>query len=225
MGAQSDFFRDAYDLTFQVSPIILTGGIASGIIGGMLPISLLLGGLAGLVQGAISNGGITMRDFPWRFLVQPGTQVISQSIGEYPFANRHVAANATIEQPLNISYKLINPVNNAGGYLTKLPLFTSLQSSLVAHNSSGGTYTLIMPSLILQNCVMLDMSDATAGGTQAQIQWIMNFRKPLISVQAGQQAFNGLMNILSQGQQSATGAWSGIEASVGSQVSNLVNAL
>jgi hypothetical protein len=84
MGLQSDFFRDAYDLAFQVSPIALTGGIASEIPGGAMPISLLLGGLGGLLQGVIGGAGFSVASFPWRFLPQAGTQVLSQSIGEYP---------------------------------------------------------------------------------------------------------------------------------------------
>ncbi len=225
MGIQADFFRGAYDLAFQISPIALTGGIASGIPGGAIPISLLLGGLAGLAQGMISNGGLSLQDFPWRFIPQTGTQVISQSLGEYPFANRQVAANATIENPLNISYKMINPVNTAGGFITKLPIFTSLRESLNTHNNTGGTYTIIMPSLILQNCILLDMSDCTEEGTQQQTEWMMNFRKPLISQQAGMQAFSGLMTMIKNGGVVTTPSWSGIATSVGNQFSSLVGAL
>ena len=225
MGTQADFFRGAYDLAFQISPIALTGGLAASIPGGALPISALIGGLAGFVQGAVSNGGLSLQDFPWRFIPLPGTQVISQSIGEYPFANRQIAANATIENPLNISYKLINPVNDAGGYLTKLPIFTSLRESLNSHNNAGGTYTILMPSLILQNCVMLDMVDATSGGMQQQVEWTLNFRKPLISTQAGTQAFSGLMSILNSGQVATSPSWSGVTASIGNQFSGLVQGL
>lgn len=225
MGIQAEFFRDAYDLAFQVSPIALTGGIAESIPGGVLPISALIGGLAGFVQGAVSNGGLSMSDFPWRFIPQPGTQVLSQSLGEYPFANRHVAANATIENPLNITYVMVAPVNAAAGYITKLPIFTSLRESLNTHNNMGGTYTLIMPSLILPDCVLLDMTDSTSGGTQQQIEWTMNFRKPLISVSAATQSFNGLMKQLRQGSKNTAPSWSGIGSSIGSQVSGLVSAL
>jgi len=225
MGLQSDFFRDAYDLAFQVSPIALTGGIASEIPGGAMPISLLLGGLGGLLQGVIGGAGFSMASFPWRFIPQAGTQVLSQSIGEYPFADRRVAANATIENPLNITYKMIAPVQDAGGYLTKLPIFTSLQASLKQHNNAGGTYTIIMPSLIMTDCVMLEMVDATSGGKQQQIEWMMTFRKPLISIQAGDQAFSSLMNAINNGASVTSPSWSGVASSIGSQVSGLVGAL
>ncbi|MGC9216170.1 hypothetical protein [Acidithiobacillus sp.] len=225
MGAQADFFRGAYDLAFQVSPIALTGGIASEIPGGAIPIALLLGSLLGFVQGAITTGGLTLQDFPWRFIPQSGTQVLSQSLGEYPFANRQIAANATIENPLNITYKLINPVNTDGGYITKLPMFTSLRESLNTHNNSGGTYTIIMPSLILKDCVLLDMTDSTSGDKQQQIEWTMNFRKPLISIASGQQAFNGLMGIIENAGMATGSAWSGIATSIGNQASGLIGAL
>lgn len=225
MGIQADFFRDAYDLAFQISPIALTGGIASDIPGGAMPIAMLLGGLLGFVQGAITTGGLSMQDFPWRFIPQEGAQVISQSLGEYPFANRQIAANATIENPLNISYRMIDPVNTVGGYLTKLPMFTSLRESLNSHNNKGGTYTIIMPSLILKDCVLLDMVSSDSPGQQQQAAWTLNFRKPLISAQAGVQAFNGLMSILDSGGVASTGSWSGIATSIGNQASGLLGAL
>jgi hypothetical protein len=211
MAGQSTFFRDAYDMAFQVSPIILTGGIASGIPGGMLPIIMLVSSIGGIAQSLFSGGGLTMQDFPARFLPTTGTTALLQSIGQYPFANRQVAANATIEMPKSIGFKMVAPVQSSGGYLTKLALFSSLQSSLNQHNNAGGTYTLVTPSLIFDNCVMLGMSDVTQTGShQQQIMWQMDFQQPLISIQSAKAAYNSLMSKVAAGSHVATGAWSGI---------------
>ena len=226
MAFQSTFFRDSYDLAFQVSPIILTGGIASGIPGGMLPIIMLVGGLAGFAQGLLSNGGLSMQDFPARFIPTPGTTAILQSIGQYPFANRNIAANATIEMPKNIGFQMIAPVQDPGGYLTKLALFTSLQSALNNHNNNGGTYTLATPSMIFPDCVMLGMTDVTqTSSKQQQIMWQMDFQQPLISLQSAQAAFNGLMGLLDSGAQVGAGSWSGIGSVIGSSVGSATTIL
>ena len=50
-GTVTAGFRTAYNLAFQVSPIILNGGIASSTLGGVLPIIALTGQLAALAQG------------------------------------------------------------------------------------------------------------------------------------------------------------------------------
>ena len=226
MAFQSTFFRDSYDLAFQVSPIILTGGIASGIPGGMLPIIMLVGGLAGFAQGLLSSGGLSMQDFPARFIPTPGTTAILQSIGQYPFANRNIAANATIEMPKNIGFQMIAPVQDSGGYLTKLALFTSLQSALNNHNNNGGTYTLATPSMIFPDCVMLGMTDATqTSSKQQQIMWQLDFQQPLISLQSAQAAFNGLMGLLDSGAQVAAGSWSGIGSVIGSSIGSATTIL
>jgi hypothetical protein len=226
MAFQSTFFRDSYDLAFQVSPIILTGGIASGIPGGMLPIIMLAGGLTGFAQGLLSGGGLSMQDFPARFIPTPGTTAILQSIGQYPFANRQIAANATIEMPKNIGFQMIAPVQDFGGYLTKLALFTSLQSALNSHNNNGGTYTLATPSMLFPDCVMLGMTDVTqTSSKQQQIMWQMDFQQPLISEQSAQAAFNGLMGLINSGSQVASGSWSGIGSMVGSAIGSATTVL
>ena len=50
-GALASAARSAYQLAFQVSPIILQGGIAAGTPGGMLPIIGLTGQLLSFAQG------------------------------------------------------------------------------------------------------------------------------------------------------------------------------
>jgi hypothetical protein len=216
-------FSTVYDLAFQVSPIILVGGIASNTLGGMLPIIALTGQAASFIQGALSNGGLSTNDFFARFVPVPGSTLINQTVATYPFANQAVAANATIQQPLTISLRMIAPVNDEAGYLTKTAIWTSLQNSLVAHNAAGGTYTIATPWYIYTNCLLTTITDTTGGDTKQQqifAQW--DFFQPLISQQAATSAMNSLMSRLNGGSQvsaptsSGTSFWSNPAAAVGS---------
>lgn len=230
MAFVSDAARFSYDLAFQVSPIILVGGIASNTLGGMLPIIALTGQLASAAQGALSSGGLSLDDFFARFVPVPGSTLVSQQIATYPFANQQVAGNATIQQPLNISLRMIAPVKDTAGYLTKLAIWTALQNSLVAHNAAGGRYHIATPAYIYPDCLMTQMTDATGGaGRQQQIEYQLDFIKPLVTQQAATSAFNGLMSKLSSGAQlsGATPAagssfWSSAATAVGSAAQNAV---
>lgn len=184
-------FRDAYNLAFQVSPIILTGGTL-----GLMPVIGLTGQLISLLQG---GGGL--EDFYATYLPIPGGNVINNAVGTYPFANQQVAANAIIEQPKHISLLMIAPVRAVGGYLTKLAVFTSLQTAFQNHNRAGGTYTVMTPAYMYTNCIMTGMTDVTGGDTkQRQVQWQIDFFRPLISLSDAQNAQNQLMGALTGGQ-------------------------
>lgn len=230
MGALSTAARDAYDLFFQISPITLVGGIAGGVPGGLLPIIATIGGLGGLAQGLVSGlatgQGVGMQAFPWRFLPVSGAQAIYQTAATYPFANRDIAANATVQQPKSFSMRMIWPVNQVSGMATKLALFSSLKDTLETHNTSGGTYSVALPSMLMTDCILLSLSDITPGGSkQSQIEWQWDFFKPLISQKQAVGALSGLMSILHGGGVSTTGAWSGVEAAIGTGVQTGVGAI
>lgn len=235
MAGLADFARDAYDLFFQVSPITLTGGVAGNVPGGMLPIMATLGGLGGLAQGLLSglaNGGsVGMQDFPWRFVPVPGAMAIAQTAATYPFANRRIAANATVEQPKSVSLKMIWPVNQMAGMATKLALFSSLQAALERHNANGGTYSVATPAMIYNNCLLLNLSDCTPEHSkQKQVHWQWDFLQPLISQSEAQGALSGLMNLLNGGGVQTTSSWSGaftngISSAVGNAVAGIGGAV
>ncbi|MET3232290.1 UNVERIFIED_ORG: hypothetical protein ABIC54_004495 [Burkholderia sp. 1263] len=230
MSTQADATRFAYDLAFQVSPIILVDGIASNTLGGMLPIIALVGQSAAFLQGALSNG-FSSSDFFARFVPIPGSTLITQQVATYPFANQTVAANATIQNPLNISLRMIAPVKDDAGYLTKLAIFTSLQNSLVAHNASGGTYHIATPWYIYKNCILQSITDTTGGeGRQQQIMAQWDFIQPLITGQQATTAYNSLMSKLSGGGQvignnlsASSSIWSNAAVAVGSAAQNAVS--
>ena len=222
-------FASAYDLAFQISPIILVGGIASNTLGGMLPIIALTGQAAGFVQGALS-GGLSTNDFFARFVPIPGSTLVNQTVATYPFANQAIAANATIQQPLTISLRMIAPVKDDAGYLTKLAIWTSLQNSLVAHNAAGGLYHIATPAYVYTNCILQSVTDTTGGDTkQSQIIYQLDFFQPLVTQQQAISALNGLMSKLASGAPvsapTAAGAsfWSSTATAVGTAAQNAVS--
>lgn len=210
-----------YKLSFELSPIILTGGIATNIPGGALPIVSITEALNftdGLLDGAVD---LDLDDFFAHFVPLPGGSLIDQTLGEYPFANQAVAANAVIRQPLVISMRMICPARGPGGFANKLAIISLLQSTLALHNASGGTYTVATPAFFYTNCVMLGMRDtSSANDAQAQNTWQLDFKKPLLTLQDAQQAQGGLMAQISAGTPiNGVPSWTGLSQTVGNPAS------
>jgi hypothetical protein len=221
----------AYDLSFQISPIILVDGIAANVPFGLLPIIALGGQAAAALQGAIS-GGVNTDAFFARYVPVPGSTLVNQSIATYPFASQSVAANATIQNPLNISLRMICPVKDTAGYLTKLPILTSLQNSLVAHNAAGGRYHVATPAYLYTNMLLTAMTDVTGGGTKQQmIEYQLDFVQPLVTQTQATSALNSLMSKLNSGAPvsaptvAGTSFWSSpltAISSIGNSLTNLM---
>jgi hypothetical protein len=212
-----------FKLSYQLSPIILTGGIAAAIPGGMLPIILLTQGLS-FVDGLLSGGAdLDLDEYFAHFEPLPGSTLINQSIGKYPFANQQVAANAVIRQPLRVSMRMICPARGASGYALKLATMTTLQAVIAQHNNSGGTYTIATPSFFYTNMVMSDpgMTDTSAGNSQQrQNTYQLDFEQPLLTLQDAIQAQNNLMSQISAGMPvGASPSWSGTSPTVGNPAS------
>ncbi len=199
----------AYDLAYQVSPIILQGGIFP--MGVQVPIIQLYGQqnlLLSVVNAVIDPS--TANSFFATYLPLPGSTLIANQVGMYPFANRRVAANAVIQQPLTLSMLMIAPVNQPGGYLIKQATFTALQGTLAQHNAAGGTYTVNTPAFPYTNLLMTGMSDVTSGeGKQKQIEWQLDFIQPLLTQAQAAQAQSSLMALLTSGGQITHANWSG----------------
>jgi hypothetical protein len=200
----------SYQLAFEVSPIILTNGIAT-FMGGMLPIIALTQSvdfLTGLLNG---NANPDLDSYFAQFMPLPGATLIDNKIGMYPFANQAIAANAIISQPLVVSLQMIVPArSNGSGVWSKLATMTALQFSLSQHNSLGGTYIVATPSYFYTNCIMTGMRDVSGGETkQAQYRWQLDFVQPLITLAQANQVQSQAMSLISNGAPT-TGALSGI---------------
>lgn len=214
MGAPAELV--AYDLAFQVSPIILVGGAYANSLGGAMPILGLQGQLAALGQGILTNGTST-NDFFARYVVLPGGTLISFAVAKYPFANQQTAANAVIQQPTNVSLEMICPVKDVGGYLTKLPILTSMKTALEQHINAGGTFNVATPAYLYTAGLLTGMTDITPAGEtlQKQIHWQLDFEFPLITQAQAATAFNTQISMISNGQLLATANTSGLPGSPG----------
>ena len=212
----------AFKLAFQITPIILTRGIATSL-GGALPIMLLTESGVSLISGLLSGNSPTDLDSYFaHYQPLPGATLINNAIATYPFANQAIAANALIAQPLNISMLMICPARNTSGMAIKLATMISLQNTLAQHNSQGGTYSVVTPSYIYTDCVMSKMTDVTSSNSkQTQIMWQLDFYQPLVSLASAQSALSGLMQKLTDGTPiSGTPGWS-----TGLAIGNPVSAL
>jgi hypothetical protein len=190
----------AFKLQFQLSPIVMTGGIASGIIGGVLPLIQLVSGLAGTSLVGESSFGDSLDDAFAFFQPLPGGTLIDQQIGMYPFANQKVAANAVIQQPLSISMLMICPAGRGGGYASKFGLMQAMQASFKAHNVGGGLYDIMTPSYVYTNCVMTNMTDVSSSMTkQVQNAYKLDFLQPLVTLADAAGAQSALMNSITNG--------------------------
>ena len=203
-GAQAAIAQ--YDLAFQVSPIILVGGIVASAQGGCMPIVYLYNQL-----DLLNNGTTDPNAFFARYVPLPGSTLISNQVGMYPFANQAVAANAIIVQPLTLSMLMIAPVNQPGGYLTKLSTFSSLQAGLANHVIAAGTFSVATPAFVYNNLLLTGMTDVTHGeNQQQQIEWQLDFIQPLLTLEGAAAAQSNLMSKVSGGASlKSPPSWSG----------------
>lgn len=206
----------AFKLAFEISPIILVGGVAKWVPGEMLPI-VAISQAASFAQGLLSGGDVAdLNNFFAHFKPLSGGTLISQQIGTYPFANQGVAANATIAQPLSVSMLMICPARDELGYAVKLATMIALQTVLAQHATLGGTYTVITPSYFYTNGILTSMRDVTGGETkQPQAEWQMDFAFPLLTLEQAQGAQNSLMSKLTAQTQVTDPAWTGLPSTVG----------
>ncbi len=186
-----------YQLGFEISPIIFVNGIANSIAGKMLPI-------IAITQSANYNTGllsgikdIDPDEYFARFRIIPGNTLVNNQIGQYPFANQDVAANAIIAQPLSVSIEMICPPRQAGDISAHLNTLTALQQALTQHSALGGYYVVATPSQIYPNCVLLGVRDITGGDSKLSgIAWQWDFTQPLLALSQQQTTYNSLLSIM-----------------------------
>jgi len=188
-----------FKLAYEISPIILTDGIAKSISGGLLPIVAITE--AANFGSSLLNGinPLSLDNFLCHFRPLPGSSLIDYEVAQYPFANQAYAANAIIAKPLKISMLMNAPAKNNGGYVNKLITFTGLQAALQEHAQSGGTYVIATPSYVYLNCILTNLTDVSRPDSQqSQNAYQFDFIQPLLS-QAPQNTLSALMNAFNSG--------------------------
>lgn len=204
----------AYQLSFQLSPIIFVNGIASGL-GGLLPIIAITetGNLIGNLLGGSIN--TSLDGFFASYRPMPGTSIYEAEFSKRPFASMAVAADAVITQPLRLSMHMMCPVKSPGGYTAKLGILTALKLLIDQHTSQGGYFAVATPSYIFSAMLLESIVDASGDDIQAQIQWQWNFIAPQLTLQQAAAAQSSQMSKITQGLPGG-GSLSGIAQGVGS---------
>ena len=206
--------RAAFELAFQLSPVVLVGGLANDIPGQMLPVMALTQPLE-FIDGLFSGGSdVGAGSFFANFHPMAGATLFDYAVGEYPFANQSVAANSVIARPTVLSLLMTCPARGFFGYAVKLMTMTALVAALQQHIQLGGTFTIMTPSRIFTNGLLLALRDVSGGESkQAQNVWQWEFRFPLLTLNQAQQVQNSLMSKLGSGTQvSGQPGWAGTDA-------------
>ncbi|MXV44320.1 hypothetical protein GS501_04575 [Saccharibacter sp. 17.LH.SD] len=196
--------RTTFKLGYQISPLILTGGVAEKM-GGAVPIIVYTQAVAllnGLVAGGISGKleGYDLDSMWCHWSPMSGATLVDNSIAEYPYANQSVAANAMVVNPLTLSMQMICPPSGAGAMATKLATLQSLQVILNKHAQLGGAYIVITPGQVYTGMLLTRVSDTTPNPTAAAAsQFQFDFTRPLTQKSENVQKQSTLMKKLSGG--------------------------
>jgi len=211
------FTRELYRLGFEISPVILSEGIAQSIPGGMLPIVALTQSasfVSSLIGGSSSLTDLDKYFCHWSAM--QGSTMIDYDIATYSFANQTVAANALLANPLRVSLLMRTPINENTGAMTKLVTLSALQAVLQAHANLGGTYVVATPGIIYSNCILKTVRDVTGGNeTTPQSQWLWDFEQPLVTETSADQAVTNFLNKVDAGDKQTGSAWTNTTSALG----------
>lgn len=183
-----------FKITYQLSPIILQGGIAGSLPDAKKPIYYITEN-SNFENGILAQGtNIDLDEFFANFQPLPGASIIDQQVATYPFANSAVAANAVIANPLTVSMLMHCPARANNNYSVRSAKMLYLQSQLAQHNAQGGTYIVMTPSYIYTNCLMVGMRDVSSGESkQPQTTWQLDFMQPLLTLEQATLVQNSFM--------------------------------
>jgi hypothetical protein len=202
---------NAYQLSFETSPIVLTNGIAQFIPGGMLPIISITESL-NFIGGFLSGSADLSLDRAFaKFKPMPGATLVENQYGKYTFANQSVAANAVIGEPLKVAMMMILQIRSLP---SRLAIMTALQKALTLHSNLGGTYTVVTPSYVYTNCLLDSLTAVGDTATIMQDHWQWTFEQPLLTEQDALFSYGSLISKITGGLPS-TGALSGAEVTTG----------
>jgi len=183
--------QTTFSAAFEIAPIWLVGGLAD-YLGGYAPVTLL--------TEMMDIPGIENGEFFAHYKPLPGGSLAKWKIAEYPFANFATAANAVVQEPLDISMLMVCPAQTGGGLIIKQAILTALQFGIQQHISTGGTFTVLTPAFTYANCLLTGIRDISPpGDKQVQYMYQWDFTQPLITSSQSQSVLGTLMNKVSNG--------------------------
>lgn len=171
---------------YQGSPILLKGGtgIATN---GDIPLTTL------------TDTDPTAPPFA-QYRPLPGATLVEYQASTFPFANQAIAANAIIQQPVNLSMLMLCPVQSGSTWAQKTATMNSLVQAIKQHINLGGLFNAVTPALTYVSGILLRVRDVSQGETkQPQYAYQWDFYFPLITLDQAQVVLNTLLNKLSTG--------------------------
>jgi hypothetical protein len=235
----------AYQSQFELSPIILNGGLAgpTGVLS-LTEIALNAGNgnsnspftvqnALGVAGNLLSGGGninpynasVTLANWilnkgnvvPFaHFSVITGGTLLNNQLGKYPYANQQIAANSIIVQPNNFSMLMKLPINQNNSLSSRLSIITGLTKMLDQHTTTGGTFTVLTPSYTYIGCVLLMLKDVSnSDDKKTQTAWQFDFEVPLTTYAAATKVLNNLTQTMQLGSSIAPPQISGSLSQVG----------
>jgi hypothetical protein len=188
--ATNSIGQSAFQLAYEYSPILLTGGK----LGSFIPVPITV------ITEALDIPGIQNGEFFAHFKPLPGSTLADWQVAEYPFANMTIAANAVVQNPLKISMLMVCPAQTDGGYILKQAQLTLLQTVIQNHIQAAGTFTVITPAYTYTNCLLTSLRDVTnPSDKQVQFMYQWDFVQPLITSSGAASVLGNLMQKVTSG--------------------------
>jgi hypothetical protein len=181
--------RTGFSFSHEIAPIVLEGGIASGVPGEAFSILTLTEGTDFALYEDFNQ-------YFAHFKVLSGGTLQEWSVADYPFASMIMAANAVIKNALHISLMMVCPAqNSSNNYANKIAKMTSIKNQLDNHISQGGFFTVSTPAFTYSNCLLTSLRDVSSpSDKQVQLMYQWDFVQPLLTQSAANIAMNNLTN-------------------------------
>jgi hypothetical protein len=176
--------QTTFQQLYELSPIWLVNGIA--------------GPEPQPITKYTENGATpaTPDDYFAHFRPLPGSSIEMWETANYPLAALTVAANAVVQQPLNISLLMTCPAKPyTNNYLAKQTTMSALKSTLDNHILQGGWFIVYTPAYAYNGALLTSLRDvSTADFKQVQMAYQWDFVVPLIFEEQAQVIQSTLMN-------------------------------
>jgi hypothetical protein len=189
-----------YQLAYEKSPIFLTDGLAQAIPGETLPL-IAITQAADVLRGAAGGSIATnLDDFFATFWPMAGAKLVSNQVGQYPFANQKTAANAIIAQALNFSMRMNITPKTKGAMISRTMTMAAFTAAIEKHCQLGGTFTVLTPAKMYVGCILTGMTDMTSGESKhQQTDWQLEFLQPLLNTSEADIVMNSVMDKQTKG--------------------------